>query len=67
MCPQIGDEDVRAILHLVDRSGDGLIEFEELLHFLESGQPQFGGNALSLFHSHSRFLSLFNAPNDCTE
>jgi len=36
----IGDEASDAIFRLVDGSGDGLIEFEELLHFLESGQPK---------------------------
>ena len=68
MCPQIAAEDVQAILHLVDRSGDGLIEFEELLHFLESGQPQFGGNGHSL--SLALFLALSlsaNAPTECTQ
>ena len=40
MASNISNDDIKAILHLIDTSGDMQIEFDEFVEFLESGHPK---------------------------
>ena len=44
MAPNINNDDIKSILHLIDTSGDMKIEFDEFVEFLESGHPQLRKN-----------------------